>query len=63
MGQAGGVYLNFALWAVALVPGWLVVKEFGVTGGDKKVEREARREGERQASIAAVSRKSDSVEA
>lgn len=38
--QVGGVYLNFGLWAVALVPAWIVVKEIGVTLGDKKVERE-----------------------
>jgi hypothetical protein len=27
--QVGGVYLNFGLWAVALVPAWLVVRHFG----------------------------------
>jgi len=34
------VYLNFGLWGLALLPGWLIVKEIGVTLGDKKVERE-----------------------
>ncbi|TVY91710.1 UNC93-like protein [Lachnellula willkommii] len=38
--DVGGVYLNFGLWALALFPGWLIVKEIGVTLGDKKVERE-----------------------
>lgn len=37
----GGVYLNFGLWALALLPGWLVVRQIGVTLGDKKVERES----------------------
>lgn len=40
MGAIGGVYLNFGLWAIALVPGWLVVKEIGVSLGDSKVARE-----------------------
>lgn len=39
MGQVGNVYLNFALWAIALVPAWLVLKEFG-TREDTKVARE-----------------------
>ena len=29
MGQVGDVYLNFSLWAVSLVPAWLVIKEIG----------------------------------
>lgn len=28
--RAGGVYMNFALWAIAIAPGWLVVRHFGV---------------------------------
>jgi hypothetical protein len=36
----GGVYLNFGLWALALLPGWLVVRGIGVSLGDRKVERE-----------------------
>ena len=39
--DVGGVYLNFGLWAIALIPGWLIVKEIGVTFGDRKLEREA----------------------
>lgn len=27
--QVGAVYWNFALWAVSIVPAWLVVREFG----------------------------------
>jgi hypothetical protein len=38
--DVGSVYLNFGLWAFALLPGWLVVKEIGVTLGDNKLERE-----------------------
>jgi hypothetical protein len=40
MGSVGDIYLNFALWAIALFPAWLVVKEIGVTKGDLKIERE-----------------------
>jgi hypothetical protein len=39
MGQVGNIYLNFALWAVAILPAWLVIKEFG-TRDDTKVARE-----------------------
>ena len=38
--DVGGVYLNFALWGIALLPSWTIIKEFGVTLGDRKVERE-----------------------
>jgi hypothetical protein len=41
MASVGSVYLNFALWAIALVPAWIVVKEIGVKLGDKKIERES----------------------
>ena len=27
--QVGGVYLNFGLWAIAIVPAWLVIRHFG----------------------------------
>lgn len=33
----GGVYLNFALWAVSLYPAWLVLRHFGA-GGQGLVE-------------------------
>lgn len=26
--------MNFALWAISLIPGWLVVRHFGVTKDD-----------------------------
>ncbi|TLD38066.1 putative DUF895 membrane protein-2 [Venturia nashicola] len=39
--SVGGVYLNFALWALAIVPGWLVIKDIGTEVGDRKVERES----------------------
>ncbi|KAH8805315.1 major facilitator superfamily domain-containing protein [Xylogone sp. PMI_703] len=41
MADVGSVYLNFSLWAVALIPAWFVIREIGVTLGDKKIEREA----------------------
>jgi hypothetical protein len=43
MGQVGCIYMNFGLWAIALVPGWLVVRQFGLHSDDKKVDREKRR--------------------
>lgn len=43
MGQVGCIYMNFGLWALALVPGWLIVREFGLHSDDKKVDRERRR--------------------
>jgi hypothetical protein len=41
MASVGSVYLNFTLWAVALIPAWIVVREIGVKLGDRKVERES----------------------
>jgi hypothetical protein len=41
MAEIGGVYLNFGLWAVSLLPGWCVVRQIGYGLGDKKVQREA----------------------
>lgn len=43
MAAVGNTYLNLSLWAVAIFPAWLIVKEIGTVFGDKKVEREARR--------------------
>ncbi|GIJ88096.1 hypothetical protein Asppvi_007013 [Aspergillus pseudoviridinutans] len=43
MSSVGSTYLNFGLWAIALLPAWLVIKEIGVSLGDRKVERETRR--------------------
>ncbi|KAL4913330.1 hypothetical protein BDW62DRAFT_205657 [Aspergillus aurantiobrunneus] len=42
MASVGSIYLNFGLWAIALFPAWLVIKEIGLSLGDKKVERETR---------------------
>ncbi|KAE8353801.1 major facilitator superfamily domain-containing protein [Aspergillus coremiiformis] len=42
MASVGSVYLNFGLWGISLIPAWFVVKQIGVTLGDKKVERERR---------------------
>ena len=30
MASVGGVYLNFGLWAVSLIPAWLVVGKIGI---------------------------------
>jgi hypothetical protein len=40
MAAVGNVYINFALWAISLLPAWLVVREIGVTLGDAKIKRE-----------------------
>lgn len=33
MGEVGAVYLNFGLWAVAIIPAWFVIKDIGVSKG------------------------------
>ena len=38
--------MNFGLWALAIVPSWLVIRQFGLHSDDKKVDRERRRLGE-----------------
>ena len=39
--QVGGVYLNFGLWPISLLPAWMVVRQIGCGGlGNKKVNRE-----------------------
>ncbi|CAG8249968.1 unnamed protein product [Penicillium olsonii] len=48
MAAVGSIYLNFGLWAIAILPAWLVVKQIGGVFGDKKIERESR--GLREAS-------------
>ncbi|KAL8824330.1 MAG: hypothetical protein Q9191_005128 [Dirinaria sp. TL-2023a] len=40
--QVGGVYLNFALWFLALVPAWLVIRKISISLGDRKVDRDQR---------------------
>lgn len=42
--QVGGVYWNFALWAVAIWPAWLVLRSFG-NGEDGAVEGHSDGEG------------------
>ena len=27
--EVGGVYMNFALWAISIIPAWLVLRHFG----------------------------------
>lgn len=42
MASVGGVYLNFGLWAVSLIPAWLVVGKIGVSGDhDGEIEDKA----------------------
>ena len=31
--EVGGVYLNFGLWAISLLPVWLLLKHFGTQKG------------------------------
>ena len=38
MASVGGVYLNFGLWAVSLIPAWLVVGKIGVSKDKGEVE-------------------------
>ncbi|KXT00405.1 hypothetical protein AC578_3364 [Pseudocercospora eumusae] len=33
MGRFGCVYLNFALWAISIVPAWFVIKDIGIRTG------------------------------
>ncbi|KAI9734348.1 MAG: hypothetical protein M1834_002454 [Cirrosporium novae-zelandiae] len=62
--QIGGVYLNFGLWAIALVPAWIIIREIGTTQGDKKVKRELGIvDGEETLHAAGQSRLSNQVEA
>ncbi|EGP86870.1 unnamed protein product [Zymoseptoria tritici ST99CH_1A5] len=45
MGEVGCVYLNFGMWAVAVIPAWFVIREIGVSTGkiiDKRSEDEVR---------------------
>ncbi|KIK71469.1 hypothetical protein GYMLUDRAFT_33646 [Collybiopsis luxurians FD-317 M1] len=34
--EVGGVYINFGLWAVAILPAWLVARKFGVNRLDQE---------------------------
>ena len=29
MGEVGAIYINFGLWAIAILPVWLLVRHFG----------------------------------
>lgn len=59
MGQVGCIYINLGLWALALAPGWLVVRKFGLEYGDRKLDREKRRLAQGEAEI--EGRKADIV--
>lgn len=45
MAQIGNIYMSFGLWGLSLIPAWLVIREIGVTLGNKKMERELGRTG------------------
>jgi hypothetical protein len=34
------VYLNFGLWGISLLAGWIVIWDIGTALGDTKVERD-----------------------
>lgn len=38
MASVGGVYLNFGLWAVSLIPAWIVVSKFGASEAQGEME-------------------------
>jgi hypothetical protein len=40
MAAVGSIYLDFGLWAIAIFPAWLIVKQVGEAFGDKKIARE-----------------------
>ena len=39
MASVGGVYLNFGLWALSLIPAWLVVGKFGVSEEERETDK------------------------
>lgn len=39
-GEVGAIYFNFALWGIAVLPAWLVLRHFGT--GSKSHEEEVR---------------------
>lgn len=43
IGQVGGVYLNFGLWGIAILPAWLVLRHFGVGEESGAVESQITR--------------------
>lgn len=40
MASVGNIYLNFGLWAIAIIPAWFIVRQIGHIFGDKKIDRE-----------------------
>ncbi|TFA98329.1 hypothetical protein CCMA1212_009984 [Trichoderma ghanense] len=43
--QVGAIYINFALWAIAIAPAWLVLRHFGGKEGPWDRESEGESEG------------------
>ena len=41
IGEVGGVYINFGLWAISIVPAWFVIRQIGITTGNVLDERDA----------------------
>lgn len=42
MASVGNIYLNFGLWAIAILPAWFIIRQIGHIFGDKKIDRERR---------------------
>ncbi|CDM31700.1 hypothetical protein DTO006G1_8945 [Penicillium roqueforti] len=40
MAAVGSIYLNFGLWAIAIIPTWIIIKDIGTAFEDKKIARE-----------------------
>lgn len=53
IGRVGGVYLNFGLWAVAIVPAWLVIRHFGTSDEETDASDDARSSEQPEASVQA----------
>ncbi|KAL6876625.1 major facilitator superfamily domain-containing protein [Trichoderma novae-zelandiae] len=50
--QVGAIYMNFALWAIAIVPAWLVLRHFG-NDKDAQWDRESEGSNEEPAVVVA----------
>jgi hypothetical protein len=48
--EVGAIYINFALWALAIFPAWQVLKHFGQTAKLIPQEEEAVRSGDGKSS-------------
>ncbi|KAJ7512477.1 major facilitator superfamily transporter [Mycena galericulata] len=46
--EVGGIYMNFGLWAVAILPAWLLLRQFG---GDSEAASTPDTEGQKEGSM------------